>query len=401
MTETPQNLAAKKRVLVVGGGFGGLKTVLELAKHHDYDITLLSKQDTFRYYPALYHTATGGLYEQSNIPLADIVKNKAKIVKGTAITLDRQQKVVTTQEGQKLSYEILVLALGVTVNYFGIKGLEEFSYGIKSWEQIRRFKHHLHQQLSDDQAPDLNYLIVGAGPTGIELAGALPAYLQEIMRNHGVKDKKANIAIIEAAPRLLPRSDPRISVAVEKRLQKLGITLKLGQKVEGQTADSLMVSGEPIKSRTVVWTAGTANNPFFTANNFALNERGKVVVDEYLHAEEGIYVIGDNAATEFSGLAQTALRDGQFVAHDIVRRAEGKKLEAYEPKKPVSVIPVGPNWAAVEWGTRTFTGLIGWWLRAAADWVGFHDLEPWWKASAQWMTEFGETEECPTCLKKK
>ena len=355
MTETPPNVAAKKRVLVVGGGFGGLKTVLELAKHHDYDITLLSKQDTFRYYPALYHTATGGLYEQSNIPLEEIVTNKAKIVKGTAVTVDRKQKVVTTQEGQKLPYEILVLSLGVTVNYFGIKGLEEFSYGIKSWEQIRRFKHHLHQQLSDDQAPDLNYLIVGAGPTGIELAGALPAYLQEIMQKHGLKGKKANITIIEAAPRLLPRSDPRISLAVEKRLQKLGITLKLGQKVEGQTADSLMVSGEPIKSRTVVWTAGTANNPFFTANNFALNERGKVVVDEYLRAEEGVYVIGDNAATEFSGLAQTALRDGQFVAHDIVRRAKGEKLEAYEPKKPISVIPVGPNWAAVEWGTRTYT----------------------------------------------
>lgn len=401
MTETPQNLAAKKRVLVIGGGFGGLKTVLELAKHHDYDITLLSKQDTFRYYPALYHTATGGLYEQSNIPIASIIKNKAKFVQGTAITLDRQQKIVTTQEGQKLPYEILVVALGMTVNYFGIKGLEEFSYGIKSWEQIRRFKHHLHQQLSDDQAPDLNYLIVGAGPTGIELAGALPAYLQEIMHNHGVKDKKANITIIEAAPRLLPHSDPRVSAAVEKRLQKLGITLKLGQKVEGQTADSLMINGEPLKSRTVVWTAGTANSPFFAANNFALNERGKVVVDEYLRAEEGVYVIGDNAATEFSGLAQTALLDGEFAAHDIVRRAKGKKLESYVPKKPISVIPVGPNWAAVEWGSRVFTGIVGWWLRQAADWVGFHDLEPWWKASAQWMTEFGETEECPTCLKKK
>jgi NADH dehydrogenase len=361
---------------------------------------LLSKQNTFRYYPALYHTAVGGLHEQSNIPLEQIVGNKAKIVQGTASTLDRKQQIITTQEGQKLPYEILVLAMGVTVNYFGIKGLEEFSYGIKSWEQIRRFKNHLHEQLDADHAPDLNYLIVGAGPTGIELAGALPHYLQEIMHNHDITNRKANITIIEAAPRLLPRSDPRISTAVAKRLQSLGITLKLGQKVEGETADSLMVSGEPIKSHTVVWTAGTANNPFFAANNFALNERGKVIVDEQLRAEEAIYVIGDNAATEFSGLAQTAVRDGLFVAHDIIRRANSQKSEAYAPKKPVSVIPVGPNWAAVEWGSRTFTGIVGWWLREAADWIGFHDLEPWWKASGQWMTEFGEQEDCPICAKK-
>ncbi|MGF7228489.1 MAG: NAD(P)/FAD-dependent oxidoreductase [Candidatus Saccharibacteria bacterium] len=398
-TSTPHT-PSQKRILIVGGGFGGIKTALDLSKRADFAVTLLSDQDHFRYYPALYHTATGGLYAQSNIALNAIVNSKqVTLVQGKAKSLDRQNHRVITEDGAELGYEILVLAMGVVTNYFGIKGLEEHSYGIKSWEQIKKFKDHLHQQLADG-TPDLNYIIVGAGPTGIELAGALPAYLEKIMRNHGAKGPKPHITIIEAALRLLPRSPEKISSAVQKRLEKLGIELRLGQTVEGQTADSLMVNGQAIDSKTVVWTAGTSNHPFFKENNFALTDRGKVQVDECLRAEEGIYVIGDNANTEFSGLAQTALRDGNFVADDIVRRADGKTPEAYKPKKPISVIPVGEGWAAVEWGNKQFAGLIGWMLRSAADWIGFHDVEPWWKASQQWMTEFGSQEDCPTCAKK-
>lgn len=401
MQETPSRTPSQKHVLIVGGGFGGIKAAIELSKNDDFAVTLLSDQPTFRYYPALYHTATGGLYAQSNIPLEQILDTKrVTIVQGSAKALDRKKRTITTTDGQTVSYEVLVLALGVVTNYFGIKGLEEFSYGIKSWEQIQRFKHHLHEQLSKDHAPDLNYLIVGAGPTGIELAGALPAYLEEIMANHGITGKKPKITIIEAAPRLLPRSVEKVSKDVEKRLNKLGIELRLGQTVEGETADSLMVNGEPIKSQTVVWTAGTTNNPFFKENNFALTDRGKVEVDEYLRAEEGIYVIGDNANTPFSGQAEVAVGDGLYAAKDIIRRAEGEKPEAYVPRAPRPVIPVGKGWASVVWGKAIFSGHLGWWLREAADWVAYHDLEPWWKASQQWMTEFGSQEDCPECAKK-
>lgn len=387
---------SQKRVLIVGGGFGGLKAALELSKNPEFAITVLSDQPSFRYYPALYHTATGGMYAQSNIPLTDILdQNRVTVKQGSAKTLDRKAHTITTAEGETLTYEVLILAMGVVTNYFGIKGMAENTFGIKSFDQIKRFRQHIHGMLNDAK-PDLNFVIVGAGPTGIELAGALPEYLEKIMRNHNITGTP-KITIIEAAPRLLPRSPEKISKAVAKRLQKLGIELRLGQAVEGANADGLTVSGQPLPSKTVVWTAGTANHPFFKENNFTLTDRGKVEVDEYLRAEEGIYVIGDNANTQFSGLAQTALRDGDFAAKDIERRAAGKKSVAYEPKKPISVIPAGKGWAAVEWGKNTFTGLVGWWLREAADWVGFNDLEPWWKASEQWMTEFGEEEDCPTC----
>lgn len=394
------NTPSKKRVLIVGGGFAGVKAALELSKHHrDYAITLVSDQPYFRYYPALYHTATGGLYSQSSIPLANILdKNRVQIVEDRVAKIDRKARTITTTGGQTLPYEIAILGLGVVINYFGIKGLEENSYGIKTFEQVKKFRTHIHEQIDKDA--EQHYVIVGAGPTGIELAGALPAYLEKIMRGHNVTGKQPKITIIEAAPRLLPRSPEKISTAVAKRLEKLGIELHLGQTVEGASSDSLMVSGQPISSRTIIWTAGTANNPFFKENNFVIGERGKVTVDEFLRAEEGVYVVGDNAATAFSGVAQTAMHDGQFVVEDILRRASGQTPQPYEPEKPIVFIPVGHGWAAVEWGKKVFTGRLGWQLQQAADWRNFHAMEPWWKASEQWMTEFGEEEDCPTCATK-
>lgn len=388
----------KHKVLIVGGGFGGVKAALELAKSDKFEVTLLTERPDFRYYPTLYHTATGGIKEQSNIPLNQILPENVQLVLGTATRLDRENKaVVEDHSGHKLHYNTAIFALGTVTNFFGIQGLDKFSYGIKSIEEVQRFKAHLHEQLQDEHKPDLHYVIIGAGPTGIELAGALPGYLRKIMDKHGIHRKAIHIELIEALPRLLPRSPKLTSRAVRKQLHKLGITLHLNAKVEGETADMLTINGQPMQSHTVVWTAGVANNPFFKANNFPLNERGKVNVDEHLQAEQDIFVLGDNAATQFSGLAQTALFDGKFVAENLIRESEGQAVKAYKPKQPVSVIPAGPNWAAVDWGKFHFYGRVGWWLREAADWVGFHDLEPWWKASEQWLTEFDHDEQCSVC----
>jgi len=285
----------------------------------------------------------------------------------------------------------------VVTNYFGIQGLEKYSYGIKSVAEVRRFKDHLHQQLTDEHTPDPHYVIVGAGPTGIELAGALPGYLRWVMRNHGINHRAINVSLIEAAPRLLPRSPKITSRSVRRRLRQLGVRLSLGQTVQGETADSLMVSGQSLASHTVVWTAGQAHHPFFAQNRFAINERHKVEVNELLEAERDIYVIGDNASTPYSGYAQTALRDAVFVSKNVIRELNGKPVKSYIPKRPISIIPVGPGWAAVDWGRVHFHGRVGWWLREIADWIGFHDFEPWWKATEQWATEFGREETCPMC----
>jgi NADH dehydrogenase len=395
MTEKQQ----KQRIVVVGGGFGGVKTALELAKHEDlFEVTLVSDRADFWYFPTLYHTATGGTRAQSSIPLKFLLKNSGvKIVQGKAVKLDRETKVLTLEDKTPVPYDKLVLALGVVTNYFGIPGLPEFSFGIKSIAEAEELKRHLHQQIVDEGKPDLNYVVVGGGPTGIELSGSLGEYLHFIMKQHGIKDRPVHIDLVENAPHLMPRMPKSVGRAIERRLRRLGVKLYLGKSVQGETADELTVSGKPIRSHTVVWTAGQANNPFFSENAFTLSPRKKVVVDEFLRAEKDVFIVGDNAETMYSGMAQTAVYDAEFVAHNFVKEAENEPKLAYRPKKPVYVTPAGPRWAAVEWGNTHMYGKLGWFLREAGDFVAFTDIEPLPQAALQWAHTLQDQHLCSVC----
>lgn len=389
----------KQHIVVVGGGFGGVKTALELAKHPArFEVTLVADRPDFWYFPTLYHTATGGTRAQSSIPLKFLFKDThVRLIVGRAASLDRTTKTLTLEDQSVVAYDKLVMALGVVTNYFGIPGLAEFSYGIKSIAEAEELKRHLHQQIIDEQKPDLNYVIVGGGATGIELAGSLGNYLRYIMKQHGVAQRTVHIDLVEGNKHLMPRMPKSVGKAIERRLRSLGVKLYLGKAVQGETADELMVSGKPIRSHTVIWTAGQANNPFFSANGFAISERRKVVVDEFLRAEKDIFVIGDNADTQYSGMAQTAVYDAEFVAHNFVKEAEGEPKLAYRPKKPIYVTPAGPRWAAVEWGNVHLYGWLGWFLREAGDFVAFTDIEPLPEAAEQWAHNLQHQHLCPTC----
>jgi NADH dehydrogenase len=395
-------MANKKiRVLILGGGFGGIKTALELAGQPGFDITLVSNESDFRYYPTLYHAATGGRMAASSISLEEIFKDKpVKVEKGTVKKIDRQSKKIKTSAGKEYGYDQLVIALGVVTNFFGIKGLKEYSYGIKSQAEAMELRDHIHKLLLDEGKPDQNYVVIGGGPTGVELAAALPAYINHVMTKHNLGNKKLHIELVEAAPRLMSRMPRDYSKAVAKRLRQLGVTLYLKQAVQAETVDSLSVGDHSIKSHTVVWTAGVTNHPFFDDNKFSFGEHGKVKVDEFLRAEDNIYVIGDNADTMYSGMAQTALYDAKFAAENLKILAAGRRQKTYRPKKPVYITPVGPNWAAVLWNKVHIYGWSGWMLRSAADFMGYKDYEPWWPASQHWMAEYQEEESCPVCAGK-
>jgi NADH dehydrogenase len=397
-----ENTKTKQKILILGAGFGGIKAAIDLSNNQNFAITLLSDQENFRYYPTLYNIALGKSHLGASIPLTEVFEGKnVELVKATASAIDRQNKVVKDDSGNVHHYDVLIVALGVVTNFFGIQGLEQFAYGIKTLEEAQRLRDHLHKQLIDNKKPDVNYVIIGGGPTGVELAGALPGYIRHILKKHGIKGADVHVDLVEAAPRLVPRMSETYSNAVQKHLTKIGVQLYLGQTVQAETADALMVSGHSIESHTVIWTAGVTNHPFLKANNFALNEKGKAKVDEYLQSEPGIYVIGDNADTKFAGMAQTALYDGQFVARNLSLQAAGKNMVAYKPKEPVYVIAAGPKWSAVLWGKIHLYGWMGWMLREAADLKGYHDYEPWWKASKHWMAQEDEEETCPVCMPKK
>ncbi len=390
----------KQKVLILGGGFGGVKAGLLLAKHPAFTVSLMSDQTNFRFYPTLYRAATGGKRAASAIALSEIFSgHDVKLIHDSAEGLDRAAQKVTGKSGQTYAYDHLIIALGSVTNFFGIKGLDKYAYGIKTFEDASRLKNHLHRQLVEEHKPDVHYVVIGGGPTGIELAGALPGYIRRILKCHGLDNASFEVDLVEAADRLVPRMPVAYSQAIVKRLRQLGVKIKLNEAVKAETADTLMVSGQPIKSHSVVWTAGVTNHPFLKNNDFNLSEHGKAAVDDQLAAEPNVYVIGDNADTTYSGMAQTALHDAHFVATNLSQLAAGKKLAAYLPKRPIYVTPVGPQWAAVSWGKFRTYGWLGWILRGAADFLAYHDLEPWQKASRHWVSEMGIEETCPICAR--
>jgi NADH dehydrogenase len=393
---------SKSKVVIVGAGFAGVRAARALSKQPDIEITLISATDSFSYFPQLYHAATGGARSESSLPLTDLLSGlSVTVVTDTIVKFDPEGKTVTGSAGATYAYTDLILAVGSVTNYFGIVGLKEFSYDIKTITGAERFKNHLHKQLVEDSVPDLNYVVVGGGPTGVELAAALGDYLRRITRLHGLKKPKYSIELVEAAPRLLPRSPETFGAHIHKQLESLGVKVMTGAVVQAETADALQLKGESITSKTVVWTAGVANNPFFKANEaqFTLAKNGKVEVDEHLQSRPNVYVIGDNAATQYSGMAQTAIDNADFVVKDIEAVRNGGSRRAYKPKAPISVIPVGERWAAAQWGPVLLYGIAGYVLRRLADLVGYADIESWSSAIKVWMQDPRHEDGCPICAK--
>lgn len=374
--------------VIVGGGFGGVKAALELAKDTKNRITLISDRSDFQYYPALYSAATGHSHLESWVPLATIFAHvpSVSVVQDTVTTLTTSTKTLTGASGDTYSYDDCILALGTVTTYFGIKGLDTYAYGIKSTQEIARLKQHLYQDIAEHHMVDKHYVVVGAGPTGVELAAALGTYLQRLCRQYHVTEHKLSIDLIEASPRVLPRMSEGASRKVLRRLKRLGVDVQTGKTVESATATDLVVSGTTIDTKTVIWTSGVANHPFYKqhANDFTFAPNGRVVVDEYMRASEHVYVIGDNAATPFTGLAQTALHDGVFVAKNLVRLEQKKKQKKYSAIRPPVVVPVGDRWAIFEWHGIRIGGVIGALIRRAADFIGYSDILPLGQALGVW-----------------
>lgn len=387
------------KVVIVGGGFGGVKTALELSHTPGIEVTLVSDKDHFLYYPALYATATGGSHLQSVVPLEEILGGtNTKLIIDEAIGLDTIRKHVVGRK-KHYDYDSVVFALGVVTTYFGIKGLDTYSYSIKSAHEVARFKQHIHDELTSDRHLDKNYVVVGAGPTGVELSASLATYLQRIAEKHNVKHSRIRLELVEAAPRILPRMSEQASELVTARLKRLGVKIMTGQAVEAQDDDSILVSGKEIPSKTVVWTSGVSNHPFFKehADIFTLAKNGRVEVDEHMMARKNVFVIGDNAATQFTGLAQTALHDAIYTAAVIKAHVRRQPLPRYKAVKPPVVVPVGAHWAIFEWGPLRFTGRLASMIRRAADFIGYNDILPLGQALGAWRAEWVHEETCAAC----
>ena len=373
------------KVVIVGGGFAGVKAALELSKRNIGKVTLISDEPYFLHHATLYATATGRNLAESVIPLEQVFAEhpNVDVIHDTITGLDQRRKLVTGSKDYK--YDKLVLAMGSVTTYFGIKGMDKHSFGIKSVDEIQAFHAKVYNEVVE-QKLNPEYFIIGGGPTGIELAGALHEYVQSLKKIHRLPKSKARISVVEAAPRILPRSSATASKKVMKELRKMGITVKVNKKVEALDKDTITIDGKAYPTTTAVWTSGVANNPFFAnhADAFTLNPANRVEVNPFLEAAPNIYVIGDNNTVKFSGLALPAMLQATHVAKNITRVATKRPQKRFHPHSVPSGVPTSDRWAYVEWHGLYVAGKVGAWARRMMELYGYTRIMPLKEALPIW-----------------
>lgn len=378
----------QKRVVIVGGGFGGIKTALDLRKKLSKEklhITLVSDKPYFEYYPALYRIVTGASPIEAAVPLDDIFPNNSiDIVIDPIVSVDLKLKHAVGKSGSIYNGDFIVLALGSETSYFNVPGLSELSFGFKSINEALKLKKHIHTLFVPHEHPSpiesvshFHIVIVGAGPSGVEIAGDLAAFMKELTKNHAIDPSLITIDIIQSAPRVLPMLPEKVSKRVEARLRKLGINLFLNRTLVKEEVEQVYMKDMSLQAKTVIWTAGTKVNQLIAnISGLSFSPKGRVIVDEYMQAIglKDIFIIGDIADTKLSGLAQTALSDGGYVASVITKSVVGKKQIPYVQKKVSYSIPVGSNWGALVLGGVGFYGFIPYFVRHFIDFLFFAEI---------------------------
>ena len=387
--------------VIVGGGFAGVKAALELSKKQLGKITLVSDEPYFLHHATLYATATGRDTGASVIDLEDVfaLHHDVTVVHDSMKSLDWQRKLVVCNT-QDIHYDSLVLALGSVTNYFGVKGMERHSYGIKSLNEVMTLRKHLHDEVVVDQHKDNSYFVIGGGPTGVELAAAISEYVRDVAAAHHIKRGIPKITLVEADTRLLPKLSITASHKVTCHLEKIGVTVMTNHKVESLSEAAVMIDGKKWPSHTVIWTSGVKNNPFF-ANHpeyFTLAKNGRVQVNRFLEAFKDVYVLGDNADTRYSGRAYTALQDAIFIADHLERRATKKTLKPYKPARVSQSVPVGHNWAYVEKYGIYLDGKSGYFVRRMIELANLRSLLPHNQALSAWHAYDKRDASCELCL---
>lgn len=395
-----------KHIVIVGAGFGGARLARNLRKQKDVAVTLINPSPEFKYCPALYRAATGYKMGAARLSLEWMLLDvpNVKLTVASATKLNHRKKFVELDDGRKISYDMIVFALGSVTTYFNIEGLHEHAIGVKTTEEVLALREHVHENVVKQGDKHANYVIVGGGPTGVELAAGLGGHLKRIAKKHKIKDHKVTIWLVEAGDRVLPQNLEKVSRLAARRLTDNGVQVLTKTMVEGESLHELKTSTTTIKTHTVIWTAGTMVNPFYkeqTKGMFKFDKRGRVKVSKHLEALPNVYVIGDNASTPHSGLALTAIRHANYVAKDISRRLAHKDRKTQKDSKPAQVIPVGNRWAIMQYGSISVHGRLIALVRKLADFIGYGDVLGNLRALTIWSNAEHMEEGCEICHRSK
>lgn len=405
----------QKQIVIVGGGFAGVSCALFLRRSNlpNTKIRLISEKPHFEYHAALYRLVTGSSPLEVCVPLREIFDGKnVEVIEDRVMALDKAAKRIVGTSGSSYHYDHLVLALGSETNYFGIPGLKEYSHGMKSITEALGLKQHITEALLTckidfankvEQICDANFVVIGAGATGVEMAGQLIAYARKLATEYGVDPTLVSVELIEGASKILPALPKEFTDRIEHHLRGLGVNIFLNRSIEREECEQVFLKDMQIKARTVIWTAGVKANSVYEQFGFAIDKRGRVPVDEHLRVagENNIFIAGDGAATKYSGWAQTALYDGAYIGRVIVAVEKGITSPEYDAPPAMNAIPVGPEWAGVLWGPFRFYGKFGWMLRRFADFQIFLAILPFNKAWKAWRHGSSICDSCSICSVEK
>lgn len=391
MSETASaNSSTENIVLIIGAGFGGIRCALDLAakKIPNLKIRLISNTHYFDYHAALYRLVSGRSPLEACIPLTEIFAGTSvELCYDTAKDVDLDLSIVTGEDNIKYEYDFLVLGVGGEATFFKIPGIKENSYTLKTANDALKLRKHLEETLAPENIQNANekshIVIVGAGATGVELAGELSSYAREVAKRHGVSEESVTIDLVDRADRVLPMLPESISAKVSGRLKRLGVNVFLNKEVVEENVDTLFLKDMKFRTKTVVWTAGVKACSFLEKiEELELNNTGQVVVNDMLCAKgfKNVFVLGDAAETKYSGMAQTAIYDGGFIAENIHRQISGISTVAYTPVVPSYAIPVGPGWAVYRENGRNYFGRWGWYKRRLLDLKVMTTMLPYTKA---------------------
>jgi NADH dehydrogenase len=378
---------AKKRVkvVIVGGGFAGIEIARRLGKNRSVEVTMVSNNTCFQYYPNLYRLVVGASVNQVSIPLSKVLPKSVSLVVDAYTGMDVAQKTISLKSGATVAYDYIVMAMGSEANYFGIDGMETHAKNFLSIERALALKALLLQSIQEaKQLPEaeakikLHTIIVGAGPSGTELAGRLGGFLKEEAKKAGVNPSLIGIDLLDSAPRVLAALPEDASQRVTKQLQRQGVTVYTNYGVNACDQDCITVTNkntpEPsivrLESGTVIWTAGTKiSSSFATIPGVVMTDKKRVQVSATLTlpASDSVYIAGDGAGTLYSGLAQTAIDQGQYLAKAIADRIAGKPVSDYVPQPGVFVIPVGKFWGILNKKQFTVSGPAAYIIRILVD----------------------------------
>jgi len=374
------------RVVIVGGGFGGLSAAKILAKSSNIKITLIDKNNYHLFQPLLYQVAMAGLSPaEIAYPLRAVLAGHSNvdILLGTVNEVNKTEKWIST-ETNKIAYDYLILACGSTYTYFNSPQWEPFAPGLKTIPQateIRRrvflaFEKAERENYPEAKAMYRTFVIVGGGPTGVELAGTLGEITRYTMLkdfNH-IRTYETKIILIEAGPRILPSMTPQLSDEAVRELGQLGVEVRVNTKVSVINEKGIQAGDEFIESDTILWAAGVAANPLNKKLGIELDRQGRIIVKEDLtipgHPE--IFVIGDQAHykwgennTPLPGLAPVAMQQGRFVAKHIKRLLiNDGKFERFKYVDKGQMATIGRSRAVAMYKGLSFSGFVAWlaWL---------------------------------------